>query len=166
MSSCRSCSAPLVWVETPAKRKMPVDADSWRTGEAARRKVGDVVVTREGQVVTVKSDGLIVEGGTSHFSTCPSADEHRAAKRSTNAQSNARPRAAVTSPTCRDCKASIEWRTTPAGVPVAVDPLPYFTICSDLGAVSKGRRVHSETCSALLARQAERLAASKAKELP
>lgn len=43
---CRACQAPIVWVETPRGKRMPVDA------------------------VT----------GTSHFDTCPNADQFRRAR--------------------------------------------------------------------------------------
>lgn len=42
---CRSCGAPMIWITTPAGRKMPVNPD-----------------------------------GTSHFGTCPNANDHRKPK--------------------------------------------------------------------------------------
>jgi hypothetical protein len=52
---CRSCSAKIIFLETAAGRKMPVDAD------------------------TVESDDETFDGSrhTSHFAVCPAADKHR-----------------------------------------------------------------------------------------
>ena len=62
---CRSCGAPIIWVRMETGRRMPVDADSLTT------------------VLVVSGDrtkGAMRTAGTSHFSTCPQADEHRRGK--------------------------------------------------------------------------------------
>lgn len=55
-AQCRSCEAPIVWVQTQNGKNMPVDAHTYDNG-----------------------DGLIFnsEKHTSHFATCPNADKHR-----------------------------------------------------------------------------------------
>lgn len=55
---CRSCNAKIIWFRTASGRNMPVDAD------------------------TVEHDDLILDLGrhTSHFATCPKADQHRRAR--------------------------------------------------------------------------------------
>lgn len=53
-SSCRSCKAPIVWLQTEAGKKIPVDADSAEPSDAlfdSKRHV-------------------------SHFKTCPNASAH------------------------------------------------------------------------------------------
>jgi hypothetical protein len=55
--SCKSCSAPIVWLKTVAGKNMPVDAD------------------------TVKADDLFnlfdSSKHRSHYATCPNAKKHR-----------------------------------------------------------------------------------------
>jgi hypothetical protein len=52
---CRSCNDRIIWFDTPAGKKMPVDAD------------------------TVEADDteLDLSRHVSHFATCPNADQHR-----------------------------------------------------------------------------------------
>lgn len=54
---CRGCGAPIVWIQTKAGKRMPVNVEPYTT-----------VVTDGGEVV---------RGRTSHFSTCPMADLFR-----------------------------------------------------------------------------------------
>lgn len=83
-SKCRSCGAEVLWVEWPSGKRMPVDA------VADNRPVG-----RGGELVLThrrEADKLLVEKFnptrhdkkrnryTSHFATCPNADEHRRAR--------------------------------------------------------------------------------------
>jgi hypothetical protein len=53
---CKLCGAPLVWIVTPAGKRMPCDA---------------------ARVTIVTEDGRVVSGHVSHFATCPRADEAR-----------------------------------------------------------------------------------------
>lgn len=83
MSTCRSCKAPVVWVQTEATEKkagrnMPLDADPENTARA--------LVVPDGNIVFIgktTGDGTpivrYVKGGKhrSHFATCPNAKEHR-----------------------------------------------------------------------------------------
>jgi len=52
---CRSCNAKIVFLETAAGKRMPVDAD------------------------TVEAEDTVYEHGrhVSHFSSCPQAQQHR-----------------------------------------------------------------------------------------
>lgn len=52
---CRSCRARIVWFETPAGKRMPVDADT----------------------VEPDDDELDLGRHVSHFATCPDANHHR-----------------------------------------------------------------------------------------
>ena len=53
--SCRSCSAPIIWLKTKNFKKIPVDYDS------------------------VEGMEMMFEPGkhVSHFATCPNASKHR-----------------------------------------------------------------------------------------
>lgn len=52
---CRSCNAQVIWFKTPAGKSMPVDAGTVEAGEYE----------------------LDLKRHTSHFATCPKADQHR-----------------------------------------------------------------------------------------
>lgn len=83
--SCRSCKAPVLWVTFPSGKRNPLDLEP-------NPVAGDImVVERDGTdgrvwrvALLLKSDDLRREllelGGalrTSHFATCPDAEEHR-----------------------------------------------------------------------------------------
>lgn len=65
MSTCKGCGAPIVWKHTPKGKAIPLDA------KPERRLVlrGPLSETAE-----------LVETYTSHFSTCPKADDFRKPK--------------------------------------------------------------------------------------
>ncbi len=58
-AKCKTCKAPIEWVQTRQGKRMPLDPKPF------------TVVTSEGDVVT---------GRTSHFATCPQAAAHHKAK--------------------------------------------------------------------------------------
>lgn len=82
MSRCRSCNAPVMWVETEATaskpgRKMPLDADP-NTGRALKVDDGNITFTggRSGDgtpIVRYQTPGH----HRSHFATCANAASHR-----------------------------------------------------------------------------------------
>jgi hypothetical protein len=78
-SKCRSCGAPIKWVNTSLGKKMPVDE---RLISIMEDPDGDTtVVCQDGMVVKGRlamtgTDGAI-QGHTSHFATCPQAREWR-----------------------------------------------------------------------------------------
>jgi hypothetical protein len=78
MSTCRSCGVPLLWVLTEKGKRMPLDIEpDDAKGTFVKLRVeenGDKVV----QFVK-ESDrpGTARPLYTSHFVTCPNADEHR-----------------------------------------------------------------------------------------
>jgi hypothetical protein len=55
---CSSCNAKIIWFKTEAGRWTPVDADT----------------------VEARDEELDTERHTSHFATCPNADQHRKRK--------------------------------------------------------------------------------------
>lgn len=69
MANCKSCQAPIVWVLTANGKRMPIDAKPFTAFASGieGHKLGDGDTAR---TVTVHS---------SHFSTCPQADQHRKA---------------------------------------------------------------------------------------
>lgn len=80
-STCRGCGAPIIWVRTVNRGRMPIDAEPvWVklvTG-------GDTFVRPDGSFVFGKkagdaddSDGTFVEAHESHFATCPYAGNFR-----------------------------------------------------------------------------------------
>lgn len=77
MSACRSCGAPIEWARLrKTGRLIPLNPASDPSGNLARigrREAGAMVVeyVKPGQV---HRDPLRF---TSHFATCPDADEHR-----------------------------------------------------------------------------------------
>ena len=80
MSACRSCGARIVWAETEKGRKMPIDFYPSSEG---------TIVLRYPQgekqplaIVGVPADAFPREDRfTSHFATCPQADEWRGGRR-------------------------------------------------------------------------------------
>lgn len=64
MSQCKSCGAEITWAMTPAGKNMPLDA-----------KGKTLWLLEGGATETVKCRPIVVR--TSHFSTCPDADQHR-----------------------------------------------------------------------------------------
>lgn len=80
---CRSCDAPVVWVETEATakkggRRMPLDADPTDTRKALVVENGNIVYTGQ---TTGDHTPIVryVKNGRhrSHFATCPNASRHR-----------------------------------------------------------------------------------------
>ena len=79
MARCKACGAEIVWIRLTSGKMHPCDAEqvSYRVGAGPDR-----IVTPEGRIVpgtiiTDKSDKSLVRGYSSHFATCPFADEFR-----------------------------------------------------------------------------------------
>ena len=78
-ASCRSCSAAIIWAATEARRKMPLDREPDPDGIvlAYCDELG-------GWHCRAYAPGEDVRAPwkryTSHFASCPHADEHRAPK--------------------------------------------------------------------------------------
>ncbi len=56
-SRCKTCGAPIVFIESA--------------------KTGKPIPCNEISVLVVTETGDVVRGRTSHFSTCPQAEQHR-----------------------------------------------------------------------------------------
>ncbi len=77
MTVCKSCGAEIKWILTFSGKAMPVDPEPihFYAGEGK-----EVFVTDSGAVVHgTRAEGQehTMTGYTSHFATCPYADQHR-----------------------------------------------------------------------------------------
>lgn len=80
-TTCRSCTAPIVWASTSDGNAMPVDADPTPPGTVVftGRDHIDTGIHRP-EVVVLTQDDLFTDPTsrhTSHFATCPDADTWR-----------------------------------------------------------------------------------------
>lgn len=82
MATCKACGAEIVWIRLKSGKLHPCDA------EDVFYKVGagpDRIVTPDGEIVAgtivpelkTHDEGIIKRGYSSHFATCPFADEFR-----------------------------------------------------------------------------------------
>jgi hypothetical protein len=82
-SRCRSCGAPIVWAETEAGRRMPVDADTDPDGNVLvvpDPVTGELVALIDSEAKPLAKRERTWPEGTrhrSHFATCPNASTHR-----------------------------------------------------------------------------------------
>ena len=84
-SECRSCNGEVLWAVWASGKKMPVDAVA---DNRPAPKGGDLVLTlRGGQFGSLLVEkfyapkhGAKRNRYTSHFATCPNADQHRGSK--------------------------------------------------------------------------------------
>lgn len=80
-TTCKGCGAPIIYVRTVSKQKMPIDAEPvWvklsTGGHTFVRPDGSFVFgTRAGDADD--SEGDFVEAHESHFATCPYAGHFR-----------------------------------------------------------------------------------------
>lgn len=73
VTACRSCDAPVIWATTTKGKAMLVDAEPSDDGNVE-------LALRDGRAVaTVLTGPSLLEGPlrTSHFATCPQADQWR-----------------------------------------------------------------------------------------
>lgn len=84
---CRTCKAPIIWIETTEDKAMPCEARPILVAPEDKDKPQVTVVTTSGEVVTgrkvLNGDviGPTVSGHESHFAYCPQAALHRRASR-------------------------------------------------------------------------------------
>lgn len=81
MSRCRSCGAEIIWIKMKGTGKaMPCDARGISYSENMHPGASPALtlVTEHGTIVRTAFDPAGDKMGyTSHFATCPSANEHR-----------------------------------------------------------------------------------------
>lgn len=86
MARCKACGAEIVWLKLKSGKMHPCDA------ETVLYKVDagpDRIVTPDGEVVAgtivtelkTQKEGIIRRGYSSHFATCPFADDFRRDKK-------------------------------------------------------------------------------------
>lgn len=77
-ATCKSCGAPIVWIESPKHKWIPCDEGLIPYQEDRHGK--DSIVTARGEIVRCRltfdgePTGL---GRTTHWATCPNAEQHR-----------------------------------------------------------------------------------------
>jgi len=79
--TCKSCGAPLVWIETPAGKWIPCDEGlvRYKQDDAGRK----AVVTQDGEIVKCEMEFEGLPTGMArlpHWATCPEADRFRRKK--------------------------------------------------------------------------------------
>jgi len=76
ISECRRCHAEMIWCRTGRGKKMPVDAEPTSDGVFVLEhgESSDPVVRRLSNDAAATYTG---EKFTSHFATCPNADDFR-----------------------------------------------------------------------------------------
>jgi hypothetical protein len=77
VTTCKSCRAEIIWVRTPKKKNMPLDATPVPDGDWMLDGEDDEGKT---QVAHYNSSAAAAEGGAaryqSHFKSCPNAQKH------------------------------------------------------------------------------------------
>jgi hypothetical protein len=76
-ATCRSCAAPILWAVTADRRSMPVNLEPDPDGNLDLLWVSPGMQPR---VLVVDPAQPTLDDGpryTSHFATCPNADQHR-----------------------------------------------------------------------------------------
>lgn len=71
MSTCRSCSAPIIWARTTRGKAIPLDAQP--------TSLGNIEVDGGNAMYVTPDVNALGNRYVSHFVTCPQAKEHRAA---------------------------------------------------------------------------------------
>lgn len=77
MSVCRSCGAQIIWAVTTSGRRMPVDAAPVPNGNVALCPHPSPGHAPTAHIVSPQAEAHQDDRFTSHFATCPHADEHR-----------------------------------------------------------------------------------------
>lgn len=82
MAKCKSCGAEIIWIKTANGKSMPCDAAgiSYSVDLHPGAKGEEVLnlITDRGTIVRTMFDpGGDKIGYTSHFATCPNANQHR-----------------------------------------------------------------------------------------
>ena len=72
---CRGCGEPMVFIKSAKGRNIPCDPEE----QTIKLTKGTVVVTPDGQVLrgSEATKNTSVVGYTSHFATCPAAEDFR-----------------------------------------------------------------------------------------
>ena len=76
---CKSCGKEIFFIALTSKRIMPCDAQPIRYRKAQKKEPGALLlVTIDGKIARgIPDQDSDLVGYTSHFATCPNADQHR-----------------------------------------------------------------------------------------
>lgn len=80
-ATCKSCGAPIVWIESPKHKWIPCDEGLIPYQEDRSEK--DAIVTQKGEIIRCRLtfDGEPTGmGRIAHWATCPAADLYRRRK--------------------------------------------------------------------------------------
>ena len=77
-ATCKSCGAPIIWIETPKHKWIPCDEGlkEYKIDRAGP----EAIVTQKGEIVRCRFDFVSEPDGMgrlAHWATCPNADQHR-----------------------------------------------------------------------------------------
>ncbi len=80
-STCKSCGAPIIWIQSRKGKWIPCDEGlkEYKVDSSGK----DYIVTQRGEIVRCTfdfegtADGM---GRIAHWATCPNADKHRRRK--------------------------------------------------------------------------------------
>lgn len=72
-TKCKSCGAEIIWAKTAKGKNTPLDAKPVRIAELIEDPETGEEVTEEGRYLIAAGH----TGHTSHWATCPSAEQHR-----------------------------------------------------------------------------------------
>ena len=79
MSRCKACGQEIIWIKTKAGKAMPCDPE--QVVYYKKKGGSQKIVTPNGEVVSAELSGLpgteTGVGHTSHFASCPAAEQFR-----------------------------------------------------------------------------------------
>ena len=81
VATCKSCGAPIVWIETPKHKWIPCDEGLIPYEEDLAGT--DFLVNRRGEIIRCTLDFVGIPSGMgrmAHWATCPNAEQHRKRK--------------------------------------------------------------------------------------
>lgn len=76
VEQCSTCAAPIIWAVTERARPMPIDAQPTKGGNVLLRPRGSDMQPLAVLLPVAKQFGH-TNLRTSHFATCPQANQHR-----------------------------------------------------------------------------------------
>lgn len=75
VSTCKKCGAGMIWARTGRGKKMPLDAEPTSAGQFVLE--GDAQNPTTYRLANYAASSYTGDKYTSHFSTCPNADDFR-----------------------------------------------------------------------------------------
>ncbi len=78
MARCKACGAPIIWIKLKTGKNMPCDAQPIHYSPSCNGNL--MLITPDGAVLgggVARDDTSKFVGYTSHFATCPAANQFR-----------------------------------------------------------------------------------------